>query len=511
MKKTVYMLFLILLFLSGCAGQKYTTDIKETEYKMPASGEEIIESGVYGESSDLALLYDNKSYNLSIKMKNSGYEFSSVPAEDVISKIQNDEYLNNIRSQILLEYMDDSKTVSMLNSYSNSAALGQIKAYKIENGIRLVYTIGSSDTRSIVPEIITKDEFDDVLSKIKDERLKERLKSSYKLLDYQQILSNSKFEADEIAKKYSKVVTANLYELRSTTGIKNMALFETEFKAQGYTLDKLNQIYKDIGYNLQLDEGAVFVIPVDYRIENDALVAHIYMDEIKEPENASLTSITVLPQLGASQKADDGYFLVPDGSGAIINFNYADTIRYYKTKIYGPDEAVKQSEETSKTQMAYLPCYGIHDGSVGMFSVITMGDAISSLTANTASNGYPINSIHNTFALRTVDFLSYGNKSTESGTNVISKKLADSDLEQRFYFLGSNKNTYSDMAKLYREYLIGEGVLSNKKIDAVQPFVCDLIGYYTQKKTMIGIPYNKKNHIIRFKYGERIDGYTASE
>ena len=45
------------------------------------------------------------------------------------------------------------------------------------------------------------------------------------------------------------------------------------------------------------------------------------VDEIKEGKEYSIVAIHLLPSFAAADWNDEGYMLVPDGSGALIGYN----------------------------------------------------------------------------------------------------------------------------------------------------------------------------------------------
>jgi hypothetical protein len=74
--------------------------------------------------------------------------------------------------------------------------------------------------------------------------------------------------------------------------------------------------------------------------------------------------------------------------------------------------------------------------------------------------------------------------------NLFSNELSAVSPEISFILLGSQNNNYSDMAGIYREYLIKEkgSESKNNKTEVFIDFLCMI----TEDTSFIGIPYQKK-------------------
>ena len=77
-----------------------------------------------------------------------------------------------------------------------------------------------------------------------------------------------------------------------------------------------------------------FTVPVLYTLDSFGLTASVLTSEIKESEKNKITEISLLPYFGAASVNDSGYFLVPDGSGALIGFNNGKTKSIYPERYF---------------------------------------------------------------------------------------------------------------------------------------------------------------------------------
>ena len=102
-----------------------------------------------------------------------------------------------------------------------------------------------------------------------------------------------------------------------------------------------------------------FMIPVDYILREDSLLATINPADIEESENV-ITSISLTPFFCAAENDEkDGWLLVPSGSGALI---YPKTLSQqgtnYSAQVYGDDASIELWDMPSSDKAVRLPVYG---------------------------------------------------------------------------------------------------------------------------------------------------------
>ena len=101
-------------------------------------------------------------------LSSNSYNFSGVGGD----------YLTELTSQILVKYATVSNTEidKVLYSSTSSAKLNQISVTKIDNGLRVNYAIGNTETRCLLPVIIEAHDFEqDILRPILDTLYEEML------------------------------------------------------------------------------------------------------------------------------------------------------------------------------------------------------------------------------------------------------------------------------------------------------------------------------------------------
>lgn len=92
----------------------------------------------------------------------------------------------------------------------------------------------------------------------------------------------------------------------------------------------------------------------------------------------------------------------------------------------------------------------------------------------------------------------------EDGVNVYSSAIVKSPCRIRYFFLEKDKNSYVDMAGIYRNYLLENGTLSSQEGDSAVPFYLELIGSVKKRKTLLGIPYQTQIALTTFEQAQTI-------
>ncbi len=108
-----------------------------------------------------------------------------------------------------------------------------------------------------------------------------------------------------------------------------------------------------------------FKIPVTFRLnnENNSVEASVLLSEIDEYGDNRVTSIDFLKYFAAAREGSEGYLVIPDGSGAIIDFDNGNNLTdlEFKKPFYGDDaaELTSKTVETSRKEDVTLPIYAI--------------------------------------------------------------------------------------------------------------------------------------------------------
>ena len=235
-------------------------------------------------------------------------------------------------------------------------------------------------------------------------------------------------------------------------------------------------------------ENEGFLIPLEIKLTQTGIQASVPLKDIRErSDRILLTSVTVLPNFGAGQADDEGYMLLPDGSGMLADFSTRNFT--YSQRIYGKDYAVINNTSTGSTQTARMPVYGIKQGNGAFLSVISSGAARAFVEASAPTTKSPYATVAARFVYREVMTVEVSQKTFES-TQVNVFESAPCSLDNfTVEYLLCQEASYISMADSYRQYLQEQGMETlTEPRDALY---VDLIGGVECQQSVFGIPVNR--------------------
>lgn len=264
--------------------------------------------------------------------------------------------------------------------------------------------------------------------------------------------------------------------------------------------------------------SAGITVPVSYTLGEDYLEARIETSEIEEEDTSQsgklTTSLTVMGNFGAASSTDEGYFVIPDGSGALIRFNNGKTnAKSYTGYVYGSDVTAVSLTEPAVTEQVYLPMYGIVNGDDAMMVVCTEGDSNAKLLASVSRQS---NSSYNTcgfeFVVRDSDTYYMSGDNSTALTMFEDGDIKTDAIALRYYPLETEDTPdYVDIADAYRNYLLEEAGLTAKDLSADPYLAVDLYGGVEKKKSILGIPIEMKTELTTFEQAQDILGTLSDE
>ena len=231
-----------------------------------------------------------------------------------------------------------------------------------------------------------------------------------------------------------------------------------------------------------------FLIPLEITLTKTGIQATVPLEEIRERSNRILlTSVTVLPNFGAGGADEEGYMLLPDGSGMLADFSTRNFT--YSQRIYGKDYAVINSTSSGSSQTARMPIYGIKQGSGAFLSVISSGAARAYVEASAPTSKSPYATVAARFVYREVMTVEVSQKTFESTqVNVFESAPCSLDAFTVEYLL-CEEASYLSMADSYRQYLQEQGMQTlSEPQDALY---VDLIGGVESQQSVLGVPVNR--------------------
>ncbi|MDE7288549.1 MAG: hypothetical protein K2N71_03465, partial [Oscillospiraceae bacterium] len=253
---------------------------------------------------------------------------------------------------------------------------------------------------------------------------------------------------------------------------------------------------------------AEIMVPVTYTLNDDYLSLNVDTSAIEE-RNADKIAVEMAfnSTFGAADMEEEGYFVIPDGSGAIINFNNGKSgYRVYQGKVYGADITAVKTTKPAVTQDVYLPMYGIVKGNSGLMVVADKGDTCATINAYTAGqNKTSYNACYFDFEVRTSDEYLMGGDSNP--LKVFEKRgILVPEIEIRYYPVSKDDKSdvdYVDIADAYKGYLKTQGVEKSSAADASALYV-DFYGATIKTETVLGMPVKMQHKTTSFSDAKNI-------
>lgn len=260
-------------------------------------------------------------------------------------------------------------------------------------------------------------------------------------------------------------------------------------------------------------ESRNFEIPISYKLEEDYLNVELKVEDIEENSDSRITNIILLPMFGAGGLNDQGYALLPDGSGSLMEFNIEyKNLNQYVGYVYERDLTSSASESTYSdlTERISLPVFGIKKNNDAFVSVINTGAGACSIRSFVSRMYSSYNIVCAQMIIR--DTQTRRNAAEISGQGVYYSEDTPDSLEVRYYPLDAGKDSYIGMAEKYREYLIKEQGLSklDNESTIANSLNVNILSSVKVPKHFLGVPYKGVSALTTFdEVGTIIDSYKS--
>lgn len=198
-----------------------------------------------------------------------------------------------------------------------------------------------------------------------------------------------------------------------------------------------------------------------YQLGPDYLEVRVPQSTMAEGGDNVFSGIDLLPYFGAITGETEGYFMVPDGPGAIVHVRPEQPKyrRRYESEVYGPallsfesDRPASGSNRRLKPGIT-MPVFGQISEGAGFLAILTRGATDSEILIEMSSRPDGPNRISPRFIYR---------RQAEFPISraILATKVEDDripvDHAVRYVFLPGPDASYVDMAEVYRGYLLSE-------------------------------------------------------
>ena len=464
------------------------------------------------ETETLSFVLDPETTHFTVTDKRSGKVWSSTHAEvaDDSATMLNEK--ERLQSVLTLDYKNNTGKQTTFNTYSKSTANRLYELEKTDNEIRVTYTVGDIARTYIYPDAITAERlqpFLDQLSKSQQRTITDAYKK-YDPAKYGKKDDVATLEATYPDLKEGKVV----YVLRNAEMKANAATkLETALATAGYTtedyeLDQSRIVRAEGSENATTKP--IFNVTVVYRLEGDDLVVEVPLSEISYNPDYPITTLDILPAFGAAGTSETGYILVPEGTGAIINYNNGKvTQNPYYANMYGWDWASIRKEIISETRMIF-PVFGMATEGSSFLCIIEEGVSWAGINADVSgrSGCGSFNSANAEYTIIHGDSYDVSER-TNNNVYMFEQQLPEGKLSQRYRFI--NSDDYMDMAAAYREYLLANNPQLNREVSSEAHTVIEMVGAIDKVRQVFGVPTNVPIPMTTYKQATELLSKLVAE
>ncbi len=505
MKSLIVPVILCIIILGGIYFVMHYQNATEKEEIVRINGYEGSDESVVMENDRLKFVMDPITTQFSLEVKDTGKVWYSNPQDAHNDTMALAAEKNKLQSTLLMSYSVVSGLESQYDNYEYSIKNG---IYDIETGedyVKINYSIGKVDREYVIPPVSTAEDFEGMLSQMSADA-KNMIKRYYKKYDINDL--GKKDDKEALLASYPILETEVIYVLRDNASNSVKTKMEEYFEEYGYTYEKLAED-KELDLSVKTSENPVFNVSMVYRLEGDDLIVDLALSDLEYEEDYPIYTLTPLPYFGAGGVDDEGYMLVPEGGGAIINFNNGKIAQNsYYANIYGWDMALSRDAVVHNTR-AYYNTFGISQGDDSFLCILEEGAPYASIQADISGHNNSYNYASAVYSISLREQYDVG-EIANSAVYVYLPELPDETLSLRYHFVDSG--SYVDMAKEYQNYLKNKYDGSFTLNDDTQaPVALEIVGAVDKVKQILGVPTSRPLKLTTYEEAENIIRELQSE
>lgn len=498
MKKVKILLLIMLIGIlpgaSACKKEEIQEELAVHSYDELDANELVIAN------DELELHFDPETTQFYVVVKDTGYIWYSNP-QDVAAGAAGE---NDLNSTVTLRYSTISTSATFMDNYAYSIKKGNY-SYSLlgDNGIEVNYTVADLEKTYLFPIAVPESRFKEFYDKM-DKSVQRQVVEYYKKYDINKVRESE--NKDELLRRYPDYANEIIYELREFNNPSLKLRIEDAFVAAGYTLEDYEVDLARYSTTIT-SEKPQFNVTIQYFLEDKGMVVKVPLENIAYKEDYPIVELRVLPYFGSGGLTADGFLFIPDGSGAIINFNNGkQSQKMYKSDMYGWDYAIYRDAVKDETR-ANMPIFGISNGDSSFICTLEEGNSYSFLEADVSRRMHDYNYACSNYYLIHNEMMDISAKTTTT-VRMFQKKLPSDVITQRYTFLDTKD--YPSMAGEYREYLMKQYPQLEKRTQADVPVAVELIGAVDRTRHVMGIPTRQPDELTSYEEARGLVGQLLS-
>lgn len=467
------LLFLAVEMLPPITAYAYTAESPGTA----KDGMELV-----AQTDEAELYLDKESAQLCLVDRSSG---TAVYTKIMDGDSGNAEIKANQKSDFIINYYKNDKSAATTTQvdYTMAIETGQVEYADIENGVRITYSL-KQDKLSLecVPKYISEERMQTLVLDYISSDERKWLNDYYRL-----------FEGRYVRTKDGGTTQSNIKKLYSL-------FYETgEYTEEELATDNAENDYESEWDNLEIRTA------LEYVLDGGDLVVRMPLEDlVLNDERVIVSSVALLPYFLSATQEEEGYFLIPEGTGAIIDFNNGKTFATdYSSRIYGKDVFLDRELVPVAEYYANMPLIGAVYEDYAILAIVEKGEGIAEINAKISGKTDNYNNAYFSFHISDKENVATSDSSTVMVNKFTGGNLPDS-IEIRYKLMtDASELNYTGMAHAYRQYLMDKGVLSQHDSGAPELYL-EVLGSTLESKTFLGFPYKGVKELTSFKETEAI-------
>lgn len=440
------------------------------------------DSGSYVlENEYLKFSLDGETTQFSLYDKSTGETWYSNPqdiASDTMALPADKQLLN---STLILTYGNMNGVWTTLNNYGLSI---EKQIYDIEyydDEIKVKYTIGNIEPKYIIPVAVPEERMLEFLDQMEKKPRKQVLEY-YRKYDIKKLKASD--DKDALLEQYPDLTEHPIYALRDNVKPYLKQKIEGFFAEVGYTEEDYEAdlaLYSTVSSQ----DIPIFNVSIDYMLDGHDFIVSLPYEDIEYKSDYPITNIEVLPYFGAGSVNDEGYIIVPESGGCVINFNNdRNNQNAYYSDVYGWDYATSRKAVVTETRNAF-PMYAISKNGTSFLCCIEDGASRANINADVSGRNHSYNHASAGYSILKYEAYEVGSKSSAS-FYVFEDKLPALTAKQRYRFVDTD--SYVELAQKYGDYLVEKYPALDKTADSDTPVVFNVIQSIDKVQQKFGLP-----------------------
>ena len=505
LKSLIFPVILCAIIFVGIYVVMNYQNVQEKEAIVRINGYEGSNEPIVMENDRLKFTMDPTTTQFSLEVKDTGKVWYSNPQDASNDTLALSAEKTKLQSTLLMSYSVVSGLESQYDNYEYSIKNG---IYDIEAGadyVKINYSIGKVDREYVIPPVSTAEEFEAITSLMSADAAN-MVKRYYKKYDINDL--GKKDDKDALLASYPILETEIIYVLRDNASNSVKTKMEEYFEEYGYTYEQF-QADKELDFSESTSDNPVFNISMVYRLEGDDMKVELALSDLEYEDDYPIYTLTPLPYFGAGGLEDEGYILVPEGGGAIINFNNGKISQNsYYANMYGWDMGLSRDAVVHNTR-AYYNTFGIAHGNDSFLCILEEGAPYASIQADISGHNNNYNYASAVYSVSLREQYEVGDIA-DSAIYVYLPELPDETLTLRYHFVDSG--SYVDMAKEYREYLKDKySGYFTRNDDTTVPVAVEIVGAVDKVKQILGVPVSRPLKLTTYSEAEAMISQLQSE